>query len=241
MIMRKTGLCLALVASSQLALSTTFSAAAFADDKPVAPAPAAPASGPAPAVGTVLVHIKSDEPVTLQHRANENAAWETSCSTPCDLPVPVGDEFQVTGDGLNASKPFHLDASKGKVTLDVTAGKKSSQKVGVGVAIGGAALGVAGILVMALGAPPSETFDGQTTHTAHTNDLFIGGALVLGGVIFGIYGGAMIVNNGNSDVAGDVSKPAPVYGKVDDGPSKIAQSPVPNVPTFVAPVLHFNF
>jgi hypothetical protein len=240
--MRKTGLCLALVASAQL---TLFSFPAFAQDRPAPPtgqtssdAPAAPVA----ATGTVNVHIKSDAPVTLEHRATPSAAWETSCSSPCDVAVPVGDEFQVSGDGLNPSKPFHLDASKGKVSLDVSVGRKSSQKVGTGVAIAGAAFGVAGILVIALGAKPSSTFNAQgTTSTAHTNDLFIGGALLLGGAIAAIYGGAMIVNNGNSSVNGDVGKPPPVYGVVDDAPSKVAQNPVPNVPTFVAPVLHFNF
>ncbi len=142
---------------------------------------------------------------------------------------------------MNDSKPFHLDAAKGKVTLDVSVGKKSSQKVGTGVAIAGAALGVAGILVIALGAKPSSTFtpDG-TTSTAHTNDLFLGGALLLGGAIAAIYGGAMIVNNGSSAVNGDVGKAPPAYG-ANDVPTKIAQNPVPNVPTFIAPVLNFAF
>ncbi len=91
--MRKTGLCLALIASAQLTLFTA--APAFAqDDRPAPPtgreAPAAPAAPAAP-TGTVEVHIKTDAPVTLQHRATATSAWETSCSSRCDVGVPFGD------------------------------------------------------------------------------------------------------------------------------------------------------
>lgn len=237
--MRKAGLSLALSVSIASAQMTLFTAPAFADDA-ARPAPPTGQTTAAAPTGMVEVHIKSDAPVTLSHRASATSAWETACSSPCDTSVPVGDEYQVSGDGLNASKPFRLDASKGKVTLDVSVGKKSSQSIGTGLLIGAAVVAVVGVVFIAV-SKPSSTFQADgTTSTAHTNDIFTGGALLLGGAIAAIYGGAMIVNNGNSAVNGDVAKPPPAYG-ANDVPSKVAQNPVPNVPTFIAPVLHFNF
>jgi hypothetical protein len=236
--MRKTGLSLALVASIASAQMTLFTLPAFADDA-ARPAPPTGQTTAAP-TGMVDVHIKSDAPVTLSHRASATGAWETACSSPCDTSVPVGDEYQVSGDGLNASKTFRLDASKGKVTLDVSVGKKSSQSIGTGLLIGAAVVGVVGIVFIAISKPSSAFPADGTTSTAHTNEIFTGGALLLGGAIAAIYGGAMIVNNGSSAVNGDVAKPPPAYG-ANDIPSKVAQNPVPNVPTFIAPVFHFNF
>ena len=247
--MRTTGFrpaCLAILTSAQLALATS---PAFAQE----PAPATPpppattaASVPTPtappADGTVNVHINSKPAVTLQKRSTPGGAWETVCTSPCDQRVPVGDEYQVTGDGVVASKPFRLDSSRGTVVLDVTPGNPTKEKVGLYVAIGGAVLIVGGAITMIAGAKPSSTFPADgTTSDRNTNVLFVGAALVFSGVVAVIYGGAMMVNNKTSAVEGDVStKAGPAMGNKDVF-VRTAQVPAPTTPTFVVPVFSGTF
>src|SRR5215467_5295440 len=148
--MRTSGLCLALLATANLvALSTPAFAQGDQNDswptrKAFVDPGTAPANPPESTTGTVMVHVNSTTPVTLQHRTNDTQQWETLCTSPCDVRAPIGDQYQIVGDNVNASKPFALDPSAGDtVTLDVRASGKNDKTIGYVVAGGGAALFIA--------------------------------------------------------------------------------------------------
>ena len=254
--MRTSGFCLAMVATAQFALLSSNATRAFAADPPAAttttsvtsnPATVTPSTTTTPAAstdGTVTVHLKSDKPVTLQRRSGESGSWETVCTSPCDQRVPVGDQYQVTGEGFNASKPFMLNASKGTVNLDVQVGEKKGETTGLVVLGVGGALVIAGIIVIAVAGGTNgvsgQGNDSGTTHLGNTNALFAGGGLIFAGLAAGIYGGATYLNSKSSTVEGDVAKPGPARGALDSGPA-VARNATPNVPAFVIPVWQGTF
>ena len=223
--------------------ATTTPAASATAATPAAPAPA-PATATAAAPGTVVVHINSDTPVTLQKRANESANWETVCTSPCDTAAPVDAQYQVMGDGVNASKPFMLNSTKGKVVLDVSPGTQQKAKVGMYFLIGGAAFAVAGLItVLASSGHGFVSSDGNgdgNSHLGHTNGLFAGGALLFVGIGGMLYGGGTMWGNAHSTVEGNVAQPQPARG-MNESVLNTAYSPVPNAPTFMLPVLSGKF
>ena len=252
--MRKSGLCLALIASAQFAL---LSSPAFAQDTSgappppaVAPAAAVPATAtpataaPTPApTGTVKVHIDSTSTVTLQKRSGDSGTWETVCTSPCDASAPVDAQYQIIGDNLNASKPFMLDSSKGKVNLDVTPGSQGRAKVGMGFLIAGGVVTVAGIVVaIASSGHGFVASDGGSgnTNLGHTNGVFAAGALIFVGIGLGLYGAGTMVANNHTSVDGNVARPQPTRGSADSV-LKTAQEPIANTPTFMMPVLSGQF
>jgi hypothetical protein len=221
--MRSFALTLALVASGQLVLLSTPAwaqqppppstdappapppPAAPAAEAPAAPAAEAPAA-PAHTDGTVEVHVESTNWwMSLEHRSGPNAPWEPACEEKCDKRLPVADDYRVVGIGLSPSRPFNLDASKGdKLTLKIVVGEHRKEKVGMWILIGGGALIVAGILTIAIGSHPSQTFQADgTTNDTNFDVLTVGTTLILGGLIGGIYGGATWYNNSHSHVGGD--------------------------------------
>jgi hypothetical protein len=256
--MRTSGLCLAFVATAQFALFSSAATSAFAADPSattsvtsnpatVTPVPSTTTTTTTTttADGTVMVHLKSDKPVTLQRRSGESGSWETVCSSPCDVAAPVGDQYQVTGEGVNPSKPFMLNSSKGVVKLDVEAGQKKDETKGIVFLVVGGALVIAGIIVIAVaggtkGGVSGQGNDSGTTHLGNTNAIFAGGGLIFAGLGAGIYGGATYLNSKSSTVEGDVAKPGPARGAVDPGRS-VATNATPNVPTFVFPVWQGTF
>jgi hypothetical protein len=232
--MRTPGFCLALIASAQLVIAST---PAFAADAPAASAD-----------GMVMVHIKSDKPVSLQKRAGESGSWETVCSSPCDMKVSVSDQYQVTGDGVNPSKPFMLNTSGSTANLDITVGSEKTKSTGLIVLGVGGALTLGGLLVALIGGGTGGVSgtgagDDGTTHNKHTNMFWVGGALVMVGVATGIYGGAMFVNSAHSQVEGDVAKPQPVRGqnKTPDAGHYEAKNATPVVPVFTVPIFQGKF
>jgi hypothetical protein len=241
--MRSFALTLALVASGQLVLLTT---PAWAQqppppDAPAPPAPPAPPPPPAPPAaviveapahtdGTVEVHVDSTNWwMSLEHRSGPNAPWEPACEEKCDKRLPVADEYRVVGVGLSPSRPFTLDGSKGdKITLKVVVGEHRKEKVGMWVLIGGGALIVAGILTIAIGSHPSETFQADgTTNNTNFDILTVGTGLIVGGLIASIYGGATWYNNTHSHVGGDtIGAPGPVSKDPKDDASLLSPKPV---------------
>jgi hypothetical protein len=268
--MRSFALSLALVASAQLVLATTpaFVSQAWAQGPsgpdapppPPPPPPPAPPSEPPPpppppvveatgpavhvADGTVEVHIESKhKTLALEHRPAPNAPWELACEGTCDKRLPVGDEYMIVGGGLNESHPFNLDGSKGdRIILRVGAGERSRETMGKWFLIGGSALIVAGVLVIAIGSHPSETFraDGTTNNT-NFDVLTTGTALILGGVIGGIYGGGTWYNNRRTHVAGDVVAPAPARGSLPPLEQTGLRTPAPIAPIFTIPLINRTF
>jgi len=167
-------------------------------------APAAPSN---PGSATATVHINSPKPVSLEKRASANSPWEHVCNSPCDVPVSVSDEYQVVGVDLNESKPFILDSSQGdKVTLDVTPGVHKKVVTGSWLLAGGGVLVVGGVVTLLAGSKANAApgIDGTVTNNSNTDWIFVGTALILGGVIAGLGGGALVLDNSHTKVDGAV-------------------------------------
>ena len=112
--MRSVGLGLAFAATVQFVLVSTpaFAQGPATDDTGKTPAAAPAAATPssatpaaAPAAGKVTVHIQSSSPVSLEHRAPGQSAWQFVCGSPCDQAISTTDEYHIVGTGLNDSKP----------------------------------------------------------------------------------------------------------------------------------------
>jgi hypothetical protein len=260
--MRPYALSLALVASAQLVLATTpawaqgpepapppLPTTAPEPPPPPPPVPAAPTATAAPAAtpgadGLVEVRIENKgKAIRLEHRSAPNAPWEPACEDQCKTRVPVADEYRVVGTGINESKVFHLNASQGDhVELRVITGESSKERIGKYVLIGGGALIVAGILTMAIGCHPGDTFtlDGTTNQT-NFDVLTVGTSLVLAGVVGGLYGGATWYNNTQSHVGGDVMGAAPTRGSIP-APEQTAMRPsMPGIQAYQIPIFRTTF
>jgi hypothetical protein len=187
---------------------------------PAAPAPAAPASPAAPAdtaaapaapatpAGSVMVHIESPKPVSLEKRSGRNGAWEHVCNSPCDVATSTSDEYQILGDELNASNPFLLDGSQGeKITLEVTPGYHNAGARGGWVLAGGAALIVGGVVTLVAGSKSNYVAGDNgagTSHNQNTDFIFAGSILLTAGVIAAIGGGALMYDNAHTKVEGAI-------------------------------------
>jgi hypothetical protein len=139
----------------------------------------------------------------LESRPAGTLRWEHVCTSPCDAKASVSAEYRIVGTGLTESKPFVLDASKGKVTLTVTPGIHDKERTGLWILAGGGALFVIGTIIVIAGANAKTDPDG-TIGLANTSTIFAGEALMFAGVGGAIFGGAWMLDNAHSGVAGDV-------------------------------------
>jgi hypothetical protein len=69
--------------------------------------PGAPTAPLAAVADTVLVHADSPRPVRLEMLAVDGS-WRTTCTSPCDVPVPASATYRIAGDGIRDSRTFHL-------------------------------------------------------------------------------------------------------------------------------------
>lgn len=185
------------------------------------------------APGSVLVHLDSPQTVNLEHRqgiGNKSNPWQYVCTSPCDSAVLSADEFRITGPDVNASRSFVLKSGDGqKVTLQVLPGKQGKATAGYVLVGTGAALAVAGVLVIAIGSRGGDTFPGgdggtdtSTTNNKNYNIILTGTGLIVGGVVAAVIGGAFAIDNAHTRVgAGD----APPSGEKGTSPTTPTENP----------------
>jgi hypothetical protein len=177
-----------------------------ATDKAAAPATTAPAAN-AVASGMVTVHINSPKPVSLEKRSGSTSPWQHVCNSPCDSATPTSDEYQIVGTNLNDSKPFILDSSEGdKITLDVTPGVHAKENAGKWILGGGIVFIAGGVITLAAGSkntPPGGN-DGVVTNHSNMDAISVGTALILVGIIGGLGGTSLLVDNAHTKVEGAV-------------------------------------
>lgn len=243
--MRITGLSLAFLATVNVLVVTT---PAFAEDS----SPASPEDAPAPAAkadGTVMLHINSPKPVELERRQGDVGGWEHVCTSPCDMNVPLFDQYRIAAAGdITESKPFMIDAAnKDHVSLGVDPGMKTNSKVGTYVLVAGAATVVTGVIVVIAGTAGSNNIGNDgTTHHSFTNLAFVGSALIIGGLGAVIVGAAWRINNQHSSVGGDVAKPPVETNEKTASREAVfvkpqAEQMASRTPAFVFPVFTKNF
>ncbi len=72
-------------------------------------------SAPAPMAGPrAHVHISTPKTVQLFRRPAGTTGWTNACASPCDIDLPLGDDYRVTGSGVAQSKEFRLQGAPGE-------------------------------------------------------------------------------------------------------------------------------
>lgn len=137
---------------------------------PVTP-PTAPVAAPAAkaALGTYVELHADDGRATIERRVGTSSYaglpfaeagfasvghWQHACVAPCRMRLDPRFSYRVAGDGLVATDSFALPEGKDRVRVDAKMGSSTGRVAGIlltgagalGVAVGGAALGVSPIL-----------------------------------------------------------------------------------------------
>ena len=144
------------------------------------PAPAAARTTREP---TARVHVESDHPVSIERRVSVRT-WAFACEAPCDVELPLSDEYRIVGPGVRTSSTFHLAAQAGeRVVLDVNTGSKAGFIGGVIlVPVGGITI-LIGLLVVAAGAVENNTTTYDYTTNSYTTSVHDGSDLTRSGWI----------------------------------------------------------
>ncbi len=205
-----------------------------------APSGAAPAA-PATTEGTVEVHVESSVKVNLERRSGEGAPWEFACESPCDQRLSATDQYHVVGTGLNDSKPFYLDSTKGdKITLNILPGDKRKSKIGMYILIGGAVFLVTGIIIIAAGSSNHFESDGSLSGS-RLNAVALGTTFGIVGIAGGLFGTAWWLGNQASRVGGDVTKPQPARGSLPPSTTAGLRTPDVTPAAFTVPLFSRSF
>lgn len=189
---------------------------------PAAPAPPPPATGPStpsgPALGgpSVWVHIDGSEEARLEQDVTGYRDWRLVCRAPCDMQVPTGKDYRITGDGLRPSGPFALQgregdretvevngASKGWFVFGVVLGGAGVVGAGIGlyVALIGAVVSSADSTATSYGNTPATTSDRKTGEDAEK----VGFTIAAAGAAAGVAGLVLIIANFRTGVSQDVA------------------------------------
>jgi hypothetical protein len=209
---------------------------AHADEEPASPPPSEPPAPAAPAAGTVRVHIDAPEGIPLERRSAANAPWEHACNAPCDEPQPVSYEYRFGATTTSPeSQPFALDARKGDaLTIKAEPADSKKKKYAPYVLIGSAVVAVTGIVIIAAGVRPSETFGSDgATHHSNINLITAGTLLLAAGATGGIVGASWYLKNNATQAGGDVQR--------IPEPSKAGATPAPRGAAFMLPVWSGTF
>lgn len=94
----------------------------------------------------VRVHVSSPKRVQLYRRLAGTQGWTHACHSPCDIDLPLGDEYRISGSSMSTSHEFRLaGAVDDRITITVS---PTSTK---GMVLGGVLAG-AGAMTMYFGA-----------------------------------------------------------------------------------------
>ena len=172
-------------------------------------APLAAAARPTPPAPTVLVHIDGAEDAQLEQDATHEDHWQVVCSAPCDMRLPVGPDYRVSGPGIRTSGTFGLDFESGKhETVTVSAASKPwfiigivSTAAGGAAALVGAAVGLGASLASSV-----DTSNGDTASAQHENGVAAAGWTVAGiGALAIVAGIILIVTNAKTRTTQDLA------------------------------------
>ncbi len=172
-----------------------------------AAAPVAPQAAPAQKLAnttasmsgpTALVHIESSRPVTLDRRnPGDDEPWVTACESPCDVQLPLNNDYRIVGQGIWASSEFDLEGQPGqRVVIKVNPATRLARTAGIVVAGVGLLAITIGVYVVAFAALAKCA--GSVTSACKsdsTGGTAVGVVLILGGVAAMAVGGVMVLVN----------------------------------------------
>ena len=177
------------------------------DRPPVLPAPRAPKPAPPPPmrpdpepmVGPfAFVHIEASGTTYLYRAPHGTTDFETVCEAPCDMQLPINDDYKIGGNGTKTTARFKLNApGGGSVTLRVDGANWFA-------IIGGGTLAVVGGMTSYVGLLMAASSDHSSNESAGTAGL---ACFLIGGTVAAL--GAWAFVRGNStDIVQTGPKPA---------------------------------
>ena len=194
-------------------------------ERAAAPAPAPVPTGPAPLPSsapppkitgpTILVHIDSTRRVSLMRRAPENGEWITACESPCDMQLPLNNEYRIAGSGVTQSSEFDLDGQPGqRVVIKANVGTTAGLTGGLIITGVGLLVAIVGLYVIAGAAAVNSVscVNGKDTSTGAScstsgGGVAVGVVLVLGGVAAMGIGGVIALINWKTGQSQEVQVP----------------------------------
>jgi hypothetical protein len=181
-------------------------------------APTAPAVLPnttAPITGpTVLVHIESQRRVTLDRRnPGDDQPWVTACESPCDVQLPLNNDYRIVGEGIWASSEFELDGSPGqRVVVKVNPATRFARTAGIVVAGAGLLAAVVGIYIVAVSAATncatSTNLGSGGGCSTSGGGVWVGWVVVGAGLVAAAVGGIIILMNLRTGQSQELQSPA---------------------------------
>ena len=152
----------------------------------------------APMVGPrAFVHIEASGTTVLYRAAQGTTDYETICEAPCDMDLPINDDYKIGGNGTKTTERFKLKAYSGRVILKVDGANWFGIVGGVTLATVGATVGYVGLLLAA----------GAGEHGRSRDNGPVGlTAFLVGGVATAL-GGYAFVRSNTTDVIQTAPKP----------------------------------
>jgi len=133
-----------------------------------------------------FVHIEASGPTSLYRAPRGTTDYETACAAPCDMELPIDDEYRIGGNGTKTTPSFRLKASAGgRVTLKVdganwfgivgggTLASSSSREDSSTVGLGCLAFGAAATALGAFAFARSSTTEVVQTSPKAAGDAFV--------------------------------------------------------------------
>jgi hypothetical protein len=96
----------------------------------------------APPVDAARLHVDGSHDTKVLGRPSADSHWIQICTAPCDVPVPLGWEYQVRASGMKSSPMFQLHATAGQSVALHVLPAYTGWFVGGIVAIGAGGAGV---------------------------------------------------------------------------------------------------
>ena len=131
------------------------------------------------------VHIDGSRDAVLE--LDDGDSWRPVCVAPCNVPIPGGPRYRISGPGVQTSRPFALPP---QAQLGVDTGSSELHTLGlIAISFGGASLVASFVLFLStIGYSCSDCIDGL----ANTTTANWGWGTLAGGVV-GLVAGIVLV------------------------------------------------
>jgi hypothetical protein len=158
----------------------------------------------------VHVHIDTRKVVQLYRRPAGGSGFVHACQSPCDMELPLGDEYHLIGSGISQTKDFHLQGSQDdQVTLTVNGPSAGGMLAGGTLAVGGSIAMYMGALAALSGL--GETCGSTSSYSCGASDGDRKGGLIafVVGTAAAALGTYVLINAASTDVnQGAAASPA---------------------------------
>ena len=216
---------------------------------PAAVTPVAPlSSGKPPKKGPMVrVHIDSKRAVQLYRQPAQDGGWYEECTSPCDVDMPLNDDYRISGSGIFQSRDFHLEGSAGgHVVIAVDPSTRSTFLLGGVLTAVGGIIDYVGLLTLAAASTSSYACTTNTRSSYsysgsscsyHDSDSgsVIGAGILIAGTAMMVTGVIIMLANGSTGVSQSESSTRTASVRPLDSYRREAIWHTPNLATPAAP------